>query len=260
MTPKIIFEDPNFLVIDKPYGVVVNKAETAKEETIQDWVISSSRHSGGRRAIGSSNTKEDAIGSPVGGLQHDNDREEFYQKSGIVHRLDKDTSGVLVIAKTPESYLALKEQFQNRTTIKKYLALVHGVVDPAAGTINAPIERNPFNRMRYGIFPGGREATTSYRTLDNHGKFTLLEITPKTGRTHQIRVHMKYINHPIVSDPIYGGRKQIREDLKFCPRLFLHAQSLTIKHPITNELVTFTSPLPNELETVITSLSSAQKG
>ncbi|MEK7127241.1 MAG: RluA family pseudouridine synthase [Patescibacteria group bacterium] len=228
MNPKIIFEDENFLVIDKPYGITVNNAETnSNQKTIQKWI--DTRQNKGRTLVST----------------------EFYEKSGIVHRLDKDTSGVLVIAKTESAYLNLKSQFQSRLAGKKYLALVHGIVDPAAGTINAPIERNPFNRMKFGIFPGGREAETRYKILTALKTFTLLEITPKTGRTHQIRVHMKYINHPIVSDPIYGGRKQNREDLKFCPRLFLHAQSLTIKHPITNELLTFTSPLPEELQKVL---------
>ena len=228
MTPTIIFEDENFLVIDKPYGITVNNSETTKnQETIQNWI-------GPRAGVG-----------------------EFYEKSGIVHRLDKDTSGVLVIAKTESAYLNLKTQFQNRETVKKYLALVHGLVDPPVGTINAPIERSPFNRMRYGVFVGGREAVTSYRTLGHYGRLTLVEVTPKTGRTHQIRVHLKYIKHEIVSDPIYGGRKQLRDDLKFCPRLFLHAQSLTLKHPISGELMTFTSPLPTDLESVISSLSPA---
>ena len=228
MNPKFIFEDENFLVIDKPYGITVNNAETnSNQKTIQKWI--DTRQNKGRTLVST----------------------EFYEKSGIVHRLDKDTSGVLVIAKTESAYLNLKSQFQSRLAGKKYLALVHGIVDPAAGTINAPIERNPFNRMKFGIFPGGREAETRYKILTALKTFTLLEITPKTGRTHQIRVHMKYINHPIVSDPIYGGRKQNREDLKFCPRLFLHAQSLTIKHPITNELLTFTSPLPEELQKVL---------
>lgn len=222
LSPKIIFENDDFLVIDKPYGITVNDAESNKnQETIQKWI----------------NTRQNKGSTLVS--------TEFYEKSGIVHRLDKDTSGVLVIAKTEEAYLNLKSQFQNRTTVKKYFALVHGLVEPPTGTINAPIERNPFNRMQYGVFPGGREAITTYKSLTAFKSLTLLEVTPKTGRTHQIRVHLKYINHPIVSDPIYGGRKQIREDLKFCPRLFLHAASLTILGQ------TFESPLPDDLQNVL---------
>jgi 23S rRNA pseudouridine1911/1915/1917 synthase len=224
MDVKIIFEDESLLVVDKPWGITVNNAETTKnQETIQDWL----------------NSK----------FQIPNSQTEFYEKSGIVHRLDKDTSGVLVIAKTPESYSKLKLPFQNRETIKKYYALVHGAVEPPSGTVNVPIGRNPFNRTRFGVFPGGREAETIYKAIQicRHTgmQFTLLEVQPKTGRTHQIRVHMKYINHPIVSDPIYGGRKQIREDLKFCPRLFLHAASLTILGK------TYESPLPADLQNVL---------
>lgn len=222
---KIVFEDETFLVIDKPSGIVVNRAETNKSETIQDWV-------------------EAKYPLTV-------DDEEFRSRSGIVHRLDKDTSGLLVIAKTPEAFAKLKDQFKQRTIAKKYLALVHGKVEPPVGAINAPIERNPFNRMHYGVFPGGREAQTNYEVLKYFENFSFLEVTPHTGRTHQIRVHMKYINHPVVSDPIYGGRKNIQHDLEFCPRLFLHATALTLHHPKTNELLNFTSPLPVDLDAVI---------
>ena len=236
MDINIIFEDDSILVIDKPSGLTVNKAETTKgQETVQEWLLL--RHPGVRRVVQS------------------RDEEEFQEKSGIVHRLDKDTSGVLIIAKTFEAYLKLKEQFQNRETEKKYIALVHGIVDPAVGTINAPIDRSPFNRTHFGIFSGGREAETTYKTMTScqrgSEKYTLLEVFPKTGRTHQIRVHMKYINHPIVADPIYGGRKQSKQDREFCPRLFLHAASLTLKHPKSGVNVTYTSDLPEALKNVI---------
>ncbi len=226
VAPTIIFEDAAILVIDKPYGVVVNRAETTKEETIQDWILQC--HSEVTAGIG-----------------------EFFEKSGIVHRLDKDTSGVLVIAKTPDTYEKLKAQFQNREVTKKYLALVHGKVEPPEGVINVPIERSPFNRMQFGVFPGGREAVTSYKVIKLLSSYSLLEISPHTGRTHQIRVHLKYLGHPIVSDPIYGGRKQLRLDLKFCPRLFLHATSLKIKHPTTGEILEFKSALPEKLQKVL---------
>lgn len=229
--PQIIFEDKSLLVINKPYGTIVNRADTtAKVETVQDFA------------------EKFIVKSPTD--------EEFNSRGGIVHRLDKDTSGVLVIAKTAESFQNLKTQFKERTTTKKYITLVHGKVEPASGTVDAPIERSPFNRMHFGIFPGGREAVTHYRTIKNlqlKGKdlgqnaLTLLEVEPKTGRTHQIRVHMKYLGHTIVSDPIYGGRKQIREDLKWCPRLFLHAASLQILGK------TYTAPLPEELSKIVES-------
>ena len=219
------------MVIDKASGVVVNRAESQKAETLEDWAAG-----------------------------------KF-----IVHRLDKDTSGLLLIAKTQEVLDNLQGQFKSRTVVKKYLALVHGVVEPSEGTINAPIERSPFNRMHFGVFPGGREAETGYKVLSHAGLdpasiqidsglrrndkvYTLLELTPHTGRTHQIRVHMKYINHPVVSDPIYGGRKNIQADLKFCPRLFLHATYLKINHPKTSEILEFNSPLPPDLQQVIDQL------
>lgn len=210
MTPKIIFEDDTFLVIDKVAGVVVNRSESQKEETLEDWAVG-----------------------------------KF-----IVHRLDKDTSGLLVIAKSPEAFENLKSQFKNREVVKKYLALVHGQVTPPEGIINAPIERNPFNRKHFGVFPGGREAITNYKSLKSLKSLTLLEVTPHTGRTHQIRVHLKYLGYPIVSDPIYGGRKNYSRDLRFCPRLFLHATYLKIKHPATGEILEFNSPLPADLNRI----------
>lgn len=223
------------MVVNKPYGMVVNRADTTvKIETVQDFA---------EKFIARSETDE-----------------EFNSRGGIVHRLDKDTSGVLVIAKTSESFQNLKAQFKERLTVKKYIALVHGVVEPPSGTVNAPIERSPFNRMHFGIFPGGREAVSHYRTIkkielkgENMGQnaLTLLEVEPKTGRTHQIRVHMKYIGHTVVSDPIYGGRKQLKEDLKWCHRLFLHALKLKIKHPATGKETTFDAPLPEELQKII---------
>ncbi len=236
---KIIFEDEWILAVDKPWGLVVNRSETTTRlqgSTLQDWA---------ERKFTIYNLQF-SINDPI--------FNEFKQKSGIVHRLDKDTSGVLVIAKTIEAYKGLKVQFQGREVTKKYLALVHGKVEPAEGTINAPIERNPFNRKHFGVFPGGRLAETKYKLLKMlklPRLLSLLEIEPKTGRTHQIRVHMKYINHPVVSDPIYGGRKQCREDLMFCPRLFLHAQSLKIRHPETGEVKILEAELPDDLKKVL---------
>ena len=256
MNIKIIFEDDSFLVIDKPSGVVVNRAETTKEETIQDWV---EKYVIASDSEAISSVPEEIATSPTA-PRNDNILEEFQSRGGIVHRLDKDTSGVLVIAKTPAAFENLKNQFKNRETVKKYLALVHGEVELAVGTVNAPIERNPFNRMRFGIFPGGREAETGYKVYKEYNGYTLLEITPKTGRTHQIRVHMKHLNHPVVSDPIYGGRKQSKQDLSLCPRLFLHATSLSLKHPLTSEVLTFTSPLPVDLDKVLSAIGGSALG
>lgn len=231
MDLPVIFEDDYLIVVDKPSGVVVNRADSAKEETVQDFAEKR--------------------------VQKSESDEEFNSRGGIVHRLDKDTSGVLVIAKTSDAFQKLKNQFKSRTTTKKYLALVHGKVEPSQGVIDAPIERSPFNRMQFGVFPGGREAQTKYKTVgvyelsgEDKGQniVTLVELEPKTGRTHQIRVHMKYIGHPLVSDPIYGGRKQGKKDLSWCPRLFLHAKELTVAHPGSGEEMMFEAELPDELK------------
>jgi len=248
MDIPIIFEDASFLVIDKPAGLVVNRSDTTRQvETVQDWMES-------KYSISNTNFP--------------GDQElivEFKSRGGVVHRLDKDTSGILVLAKTPMAFSKLKNQFKERTTVKKYLALCHGLVEPAFGTINAPIERSPFNRKHFGIFAGGREAQTDYKTIRNincaikdDGKemetLTLLELTPHTGRTHQIRVHLKYLNHPVICDPIYGGRKNYQNDQKFFPRLFLHATSLAIVHPETGKALKFESPLPLDLQIALDSL------
>lgn len=239
-TPEIIFEDENILVVNKPCGMIVNKADTAKSEfTLQDWVQSKCIIYNVQCTI----------------------KNEFNDRSGIVHRLDKDTSGVILIAKNEKTFIQLQEQFKNRTVHKEYNALVHGIVMPSSGIINAPIERNPFNRKRFGIFPGGREAVTEYKTIlnspqrnGNREEYTLLKLKPHTGRTHQIRVHLKYLGYPIVSDILYGGRKNIKSDLKFCPRMFLHARKIEFIHPVTNSKVGFEADLPLVLQEVLKSL------
>lgn len=237
MEPKIIFEDKDLLVIDKPAGVVVNRAESAKEETIQDWL-----------------EKKFGIGSPELGIGG---------RAGIVHRLDKETSGILIVAKTPEAFENLQRQFKERRVKKTYLALVHGEVKPEAGEIRVPVGRLPWDRKRFGIVAGGREAITKYRILRycdteklSEKKLTLLELYPETGRTHQIRVHLKYAGFPIFGDPLYAGRKTARADRKILPRLFLHAAKISFSHPETGEIITFESPLPAELTIFLKRLES----
>lgn len=228
--PPIIFEDDELLVLDKPSGIVVNPSETTKEETVYSLVLSHLH----REAPG--------IG----------------ERAGIVHRLDKDTSGLLIIAKTEVSFKSLQEQFKNRSIEKEYIALVHGNLFPEEGKISAPISRNPFNRKRFGVFPGGRISETRYKVIDHfsafNNLFSLLNVRPLTGRTHQIRVHLKYIGNPVVSDPLYGGRKMFRADLKFCQRLFLHASMISFLHPTTGERVRFSSQLPDDLKKILNDL------
>lgn len=224
ISPKIIFEDKYLLVIDKPAGLVVNRAQTTKGSTLQDWL----------------EVYLKLADSGIG------------ERAGIVHRLDKDTSGILLVAKTETAFSQLQQQFKERVVLKKYLALVHGEVKPSSGTIRAAISRSPFNRKKFGVFLGGREAETNYRVIKNIGKFSLLRLEPKTGRTHQLRVHLKHIGHPIVGDIIYAGQKTSRQDFRWCPRLFLHACSICFIHPQAREKITLTSPLPQELASALT--------
>lgn len=233
VTPKIIFEDDSFLVINKPAGLTVNRSETTKnEETVQDWI-------------------EDNFDFPIANCQ--------ILRNGIVHRLDKETSGLLLVAKTSEAFENLQRQFKERKVKKKYLALVHGKVEPNEGVIEASISRSPFDRKKFGVFLGGREAKTSYRVLEylgpvKRGEFTLLELTPETGRTHQIRVHLKFIGHSIVGDEKYAGRKTARDDRKWCPRQFLHAAGLSFFHPVTGKRIEVNSKLPSDLQLVMMKL------
>lgn len=259
MTPSIIFEDETLLVINKPAGLVVNRAETTRgKETVEEWSEKKLKIENEKRKITDQNEKF----------------EDFYERVGIVHRLDKETSGLLLIAKTPEAFAHLQAQFKNRQVKKKYLALVHGQVVPAEGEIKAPVGRLPWRRERFGVIPGGREAVTKYRRLSvfryqfsDSGssagqsasqrdrrpitEYSLLELSPLTGRTHQIRVHLKYLGCPIVGDSFYAGRKQARQDRQVCPRMFLHASYLAFQHPKTSNWLEFNSALPDDLVDVL---------
>ncbi len=231
MKPKVIFEDENLLVLDKPAGIVVNRAETTKDETIQDWLE------------GYLKLKDRGIGG----------------RAGIVHRLDKETSGVLIVAKTKEVFENLQAQFKARKVKKEYTALVHGKVEIKTGTIEVPVGRLPWNRERFGVLPGGRAAETEYRVKEYYKKeeedFSLLTLKPKTGRTHQIRIHLKYLGFPIVSDTFYAGRKRARADRQWCPRLFLHAAKIAFEHPVNKKRAEYTSELSRELSACLRKLS-----
>jgi 23S rRNA pseudouridine1911/1915/1917 synthase len=171
--------------------------------------------------------------------------------------LDKETSGLLIVAKTISAFENLQSQFKERKVTKTYIALVHGVVEPKEGEIIASVGRLPWRRERFGVLPGGREAITKYKVISYHSlitdhgsQFTLVELYPKTGRTHQIRIHLKFIGHPIVGDYFYAGRKTARDDREWCPRLFLHASKITFFHPVTGKEVKFESELPKDLNLV----------
>ncbi len=228
MNPTIIFEDENILVLDKPSGWITNDASTTTTQPVlQTWLRE--------------NLKYPLIG----------DRE---RRDGIVHRLDKETSGLLIVAKTLSAFENLQSQFKERKVEKTYIALVHGRVKLDSGEISAPVGRLPWRRERFGVLPGGREATTRYKVIRYYDikkeNYSLVELYPKTGRTHQIRIHLKFIGHPIVGDYFYAGRKTAREDRTWCPRLFLHASKISFFHPQTGKKLTFESELPKDLNLV----------
>lgn len=210
-------------MIDKPSGLTVNKAETTKnQETIEDRLP-----------------------------------ESDLPRRGIVHRLDKDTSGLLLIAKNRPALINLQKQFKDRLIKKTYLALVHGRLSPKAGTIRLPLARQPFNRHRFGVFIDGKAAETGYETQWSNGEFTLVEVHPKTGRTHQIRVHFKHLGHPLAADPLYGGKKTLKKDLQWCPRLFLHSHKIEFSHPLSHKIINLTAVLPYDLQTALEKIKPA---
>lgn len=233
MIPKIIYEDEQVLVVDKPSGWITNEAKTVgKTPVLQTWI-------------------KENYQFPV----------YHYQecRNGIVHRLDKETSGLLIVAKTKKAFEDIQVQFKERKVKKTYTALVHGGVEFRKGSISAPVGRLPWNRERFGVLVGGRTAETKYEVKKMYKRenetFSLLKLEPKTGRTHQLRIHLKHIGHPIVSDEFYAGRKTARADRKWCPRLFLHASELKIKNPTTGRVVNFKSRLSFDLKQVIKLLS-----
>lgn len=231
-TPEIIFEDEFILVLDKPSGWVVNNSNTIQNLSLQDWI--------------SKNYNFPTAHS-----------KEF--RSGIVHRLDKETSGLILVGKDEKTFSELQDQFKQRAVKKEYQALVHGKVAPKEGTINAPVGRLPWKRTRFGVLENGREAVTDYKVekyfTKNSSHYSLLTIYPKTGRTHQIRIHLKSIHHPVVGDLFYAGRKVAKADRIWCPHLFLHASVITFTHPQTQKQLTVKSELPQDLQKIISSFS-----
>ena len=230
MDPKILYEDDSLFVIEKPAGWIVNEASTTKNQPVlQTWLRK--------------------FNYPL--------VDDEVSRHGIVHRLDKETSGVMLVAKTKEAFTKLQSEFKNREVQKTYIALLHGhVVED--GKIEVPVGRLPWRRDRFGIVAGGRNSISEYKVIKfypgENGGHTLVEFSPKTGRTHQIRIHAKYIKHAIVADEFYAGRKTARNDRKWCPRLFLHAASIKFIHPVTNKVVEFKSELPDDLKNVLLGL------
>jgi 23S rRNA pseudouridine1911/1915/1917 synthase len=172
------------------------------------------------------------------------------ERGGIVHRLDKDTSGVIVVAKAQKICQALQRQFKKRQVTKTYLALVEGHPDPRQGIIEAPIGRDKRQRKRMAIVRSGRQARTAYRVIELFDDNSLVEVQPETGRTHQIRVHLSWLGYPVVGDPVYGYRKR-RLPIK---RQFLHAHKLELTHPVTGEPLLLTAPLAGDLAKLLRQL------
>lgn len=225
---EILFENENIVAINKPSGLVVHSDGKTKESSVSEWVLGKYPE---LKDVG------EPWAMPNGDVLH---------RPGIVHRLDRDTSGVLVIAKTQESYLNLKSQFQNRETKKTYNAFVYGNIKDDGGIIDRPIGRSKNDFRRWTAERGARgemrEAVTEYKVLKRSKDVTYVDVYPKTGRTHQIRVHFKAINHPVVCDSLYAPQKPA--ELGFT-RLALHAREIEIKD-LDGEKLVIKAPLPKD--------------
>jgi 23S rRNA pseudouridine1911/1915/1917 synthase len=233
----IVHEDGEVIVVNKPAGMVVHPGAGVTSGTLAGALV----HYLGER-----------LSRTQGAL-----------RPGIVHRLDVGTSGLIVVAKTDRAHLNLAAQFEGRSVFKSYTALVYGVVAANEGSVDAPIGRDPHSRVKMAVRPKGqgREALTLYRVAEHFGEFTLLDVEIKTGRTHQIRVHLAHLKHPVVADGTYdSGRanavknQRARAAVARLGRPFLHAGRLGFTHPAGGERLNFTAPLPNELESLLTLL------
>jgi 23S rRNA pseudouridine1911/1915/1917 synthase len=231
---KILYEDSNILAIDKPYGISVHPDGRTKEKTLTDWVMKNY-------------PKMKNVGEPM--LVKIKNEELKINRPGVVHRLDRDTSGVMLLAKNQKAHEFLKEQFQNREVKKTYQAIVSGWFKDDRGVINKKIGRSPSDFRKYSASRGARgemrDAVTQYKVLkrfESPTKFTYLEIYPKTGRTHQIRVHMKAVDHPVACDPLYNPGTPCPKGLK---RMALHALKIEFKD-LKGKIVKVESALPKE--------------
>ena len=225
---NIVYEDEHFAVINKPQGMVVHPASSyQKNDTLVNALLADL----------------DKLSSINGVI-----------RPGIVHRLDKDTSGLIVVAKTDEAHKSLASQIEKKTARRIYFGLCDGNFKEDNGTIDAPIARNKRDRKKMGIDPDGRRAVTHYAVLERFGKYTLVRFELETGRTHQIRVHSSHIHHPIVGDEVYGGSTALYKNGQL-----LHARQLVLTHPISGEKMTFEAELPDYFENVLEKLRKLQK-
>jgi len=223
---EIVYEDDDLVVVNKPSGMVVHPA------------------------LGhSSGTLVNALMYHYQTLSNINGE----NRAGIVHRIDKDTSGLLVVCKTNFAHQSISEQLKTKECKRTYFAIVTGSISHNLGRIDAPIGRDPENRQKMAVVENGKPAVTNFKVIDRFKNFTLLEVSLETGRTHQIRVHMAYINHPVVGDPLYGVKKQVDEFGQY-----LHAKKIGFRHPRTNKYMEFEVDLPNEFITKINELKKEE--
>jgi len=220
MPLKIVFEDAALIVIDKPVGLVVHPGAGQPDRTLMNGLL--------------------AHAPALAGVP----------RAGIVHRLDKDTSGLLVVAKTVSAQASLVEQLASRSMRRTYLALVQGD-PPASGVVDAPVGRDPRARTRMAVTHRGKESRTTYRVVERFGSAALVECRLDTGRTHQIRVHFQHIRHPLIGDTVY--RRGTRHGIAF-PRQALHAAELSLVHPTSRETMTWRSPLPRDMKRLLDEL------
>lgn len=212
----VYYEDEDLIVINKPSGMVVHPGNGNYEHTLVNALMYHCKDL-----------------SSINGVN----------RPGIVHRIDKDTSGLIVACKNDFSHKELSKQFMDKTVSRKYYAICHGVITHNQGKIDAPIGRNPDNRQQMGVVENGKYAKTHFKVLERFEKYTLCEMQLETGRTHQIRVHMKYIGFPVAGDPLYGPRKVVGNNGQY-----LHAKTLGFVHPRTGQYMEFDSPLPDFYE------------
>ncbi len=220
----IVYQDEHVLVVHKPQGMVVHPAPGNYSGTLVNAILYHIKDL-----------------SDIGGTI----------RPGIVHRIDKDTSGLLMIAKSNLAHQSLSDQLRDHTVDRVYVALVHGGFSNESGTINAPVGRHPHNRLKMAIMHrGGRDAVTHYQVLERLGPYTLVECRLETGRTHQIRVHLASIGHPLIGDPLYGAKKEKHKT----DGQFLHAKVLGFEHPVTGERLVFSAPIPENFEKLLNRL------
>ena len=228
----VVYEDDDLLIVDKPAGLVVHPSPGHSSGTLVNALL-------GRSG-----------GTEYGGIAG-------VQRPGIVHRLDRDTSGLLMVAKDDRAQAGLMAQLKERRVRKTYQALVQGSVAAAVGRIEAPIGRDPKHRTRMAVVPDGRPSVTGYRVRERFARWTLLEVDLITGRTHQIRVHLDAIGHPVAGDPVYGTGTS-RRGPDGLERLFLHAWRLELASPADGHLIRATAPLPPELDDVLSALRAEE--